>query len=325
MDISVVIPTYNRAGLLPLTLNAVLGQSHAPAEVIVVDDGSTDASEAVVKQFAGRARYYRIDNSGEFVARNFGVAQSHCEWIAFCDSDDLWHPDKLHWHAVLHRACPELVYSFSDFVIISDGVWGNQQKFDVAPAGYWEAGRTVVAEDCWVMRESLYERLIAYQPIFPSSVFIGRGFFDRLGGWYTQFDRKRIVDFEFHLRCVAEPPIGAIHRPLVGIRKHTSNISNNIINMLQGEIDVLNYILQNHEHAPQYRDTILRSISRRQTDALDAAFLLGNYQLVRDLYREMVPGVRSPKIRAKYAVACMPAQLRDPVARALTGLRQPAA
>lgn len=324
MDISVVIPTYNRADLLPLTLDAVLRQSHAPSEVIVVDDGSKDATESVVRQFGERVRYYRIENSGEFVARNFGVAQSRHDWIAFCDSDDLWAPDKLHWHAVLHRACPELRYSFSDFVIISDGVWGTQQKFDGAPAGYWEAGRTVVAEDCWVMRESLYERLVAYQPIFPSSVFISRGFFDSLGGWYTAFDRKRIVDFEFHLRCVAEPPIGAIHRPLVGIRKHSSNISGNLITMLLGEIDVLQYALQHHQPAQHCREAILRSIARRQTNALDAAFLQGDYALVRQLYQAMAPGARGAKTRAKYAIAGMPAALRHPVAQALTGLRQPA-
>ncbi|HVC60147.1 MAG TPA: glycosyltransferase family A protein [Acetobacteraceae bacterium] len=325
MDISVVIPTYNRADLLPLTLDTVLGQSRAPAEVIVVDDGSTDGTAAVVQKFADRVRYYCIENSGEFAARNFGVAHARYPWIAFCDSDDLWASDKLHWHAVLHRACPELAYSFSDFVIITDGTWGSQQKFDLAPAGYWEAGRTVVAEECWVIRDSLYERLIAYQPIFPSSVFIGRDFFESLGGWHTGFDRKRIVDFEFHLRCVVKPPIGAIHRPLVGIRKHAGNISGNLINMLLGEIDVLRYALLHHKPAERCRDTLLRSIARRQTNALDAAFLVGNYGLVRDLYRDMAPVARSQKAWTKYLIAGMPAPLRQPVARALTWLRQPAA
>jgi glycosyltransferase involved in cell wall biosynthesis len=324
MDISVVIPTYNRADLLPLTLNAVLGQSHAPAEVIVVDDGSTDATAAAVQPFADRIRYFRIANSGEYAARNFGVSQSRSPWVAFCDSDDLWAEDKLHWHAVLHGACPELVYSFTDFVIVAGDIWETRQKFDAAPAGYWAAGRSVVAEDCWVMRESMYERLISYQPIFPSTVLISRGFIDRLGGWNTSF-KSKCVDFEFHLRCVAEPPAGAIHRPLVGIRKHTGNISGNLVNTLLGEIEVLRFALQHHQSAIRYRDTILQSIARRQTDAVNAAFLLGNYQLVRDLYREMVPGARSSKLRTKYVIACMPEQLRHPVARVLTGLRQPAA
>jgi glycosyltransferase involved in cell wall biosynthesis len=323
MDISVVIPTYNRADLLRITLDAVLAQSHAPAEVIVVDDGSTDTTAATARGYGDRVRYFCIENSGEFVARNFGVAQARHPWIAFCDSDDLWTPDKLHWHVVLHRACPELRYSFSDFVIVSDDTWGTTQKFDQAPAGYWEAGRTEVADNCWVMRDSLYERLVAYQPIFPSAVFINRDYFDSLGGWYTGFDpRKRIVDFEFHLRCAGNPPIGAIHRPVLGVRKHASNISGNILRMLLGEVDVLRYALQHHPQAAQCRDTILRSIARRQRDALDAAFVAGDYRLVQDLYRDLPAATRAAKTRAKYLVAILPPPLRDPLARTLTGLRQ---
>jgi hypothetical protein len=249
------------------------------------------------------------------------VMQSRCPWIAFCDSDDLWRTDKLLFHVMLHQAEPEVEYSFSDFAIVSDDRWSSTRKFDGAPFGYWEAGRAVVAQDCWVFRQNLYERLVVYQPIFPSSVFISRVQFDRLGGWNTSFDRKRIVDFEFHLRCVAVPPIGVVNRPTVGIRKHASNLSDNLINMLLGEIDVLRFALEHHPVARSYGETIRQSIARRQLNALDAAFVVKDFSLVRQLYREMADVRRAPKTTLKYAISLLPSTVRASLAHAFTHTR----
>jgi len=94
-SVSVIIPTYNRASLISATLDSVLEQSLRPTEVIVVDDGSTDDTAEVVARYATRIRYVRQDNAGVAAARNHGASLASGEWIAFVDSDDLWHPDKL--------------------------------------------------------------------------------------------------------------------------------------------------------------------------------------------------------------------------------------
>ncbi|MCA1661554.1 MAG: glycosyltransferase [Novosphingobium sp.] len=93
--ISVVIPNYNRAGLIGETLANVLAQSLPPAEVIVVDDGSTDASAEVVAGFGDKVRLILQANRGPGAARNRGLAEATGELIQFMDSDDLWSLNKL--------------------------------------------------------------------------------------------------------------------------------------------------------------------------------------------------------------------------------------
>jgi glycosyltransferase involved in cell wall biosynthesis len=90
--ISVVIPTYNRASLLVRAVESALCQTVRPVEILIVDDGSTDRTPAVVAQFGDSIRYLRQGNAGASVARNRGVTAAGGEWIAFLDSDDLWLP-----------------------------------------------------------------------------------------------------------------------------------------------------------------------------------------------------------------------------------------
>src|SRR4051794_5813716 len=93
--VSVVIPTYNYARFIERALVSVLGQTHRPAEVLVIDDGSTDETATVVDRYATRVRYLRQENSGVSAARNAGVESSTGDLVAFLDADDEWVPNKL--------------------------------------------------------------------------------------------------------------------------------------------------------------------------------------------------------------------------------------
>lgn len=95
MKVSVVIPTYNRAAQVPVAVRSVLGQNGVECEVIVVDDGSTDETESALAPLMDRIRYIRTPNGGVSAARNRGIAEAREPWVAFLDSDDTWHPDKL--------------------------------------------------------------------------------------------------------------------------------------------------------------------------------------------------------------------------------------
>src|SRR5438046_2823187 len=95
-SVTVVVPTYNRAALLDATLRAIHAQTVPVDEIIVVDDGSTDDTADVCGRQPKPVRYIRQDNTGlPAFARNRGAAEATADWIAFCDSDDLWHPRKL--------------------------------------------------------------------------------------------------------------------------------------------------------------------------------------------------------------------------------------
>ncbi len=96
MNISVVIPVFNRGLLIGPTLDSVLGQTLAADEILVVDDGSTDGtSDWIEAHYGERVRVVRQPNGGVARARNHGWRQARGEWIAFLDHDDLFHPDKL--------------------------------------------------------------------------------------------------------------------------------------------------------------------------------------------------------------------------------------
>jgi hypothetical protein len=90
--VSVIIPAYNRAALLAQTLDSALAQTHSPVEVIVVDDGSTDDTPALLERFAGRITMHRQDNQGLAAALNQGLRMASGDLVAFLDSDDLWDP-----------------------------------------------------------------------------------------------------------------------------------------------------------------------------------------------------------------------------------------
>ena len=95
--VSIIIPTYNRACLLPEAVNSALDQTFQDFELIIVDDGSTDGTEEQVKSFQDhRIRYFRHQtNIGASAARNTGIRKAKGEYLAFLDSDDLWMPQKL--------------------------------------------------------------------------------------------------------------------------------------------------------------------------------------------------------------------------------------
>lgn len=93
--VSVVIPTYNGACFLAQTIESVLAQTYPNVEVLVVDDGSTDATWAITAGYGPRVRYVRQTNAGTAAARNRGVAEACGEYIALLDHDDLWLPHKL--------------------------------------------------------------------------------------------------------------------------------------------------------------------------------------------------------------------------------------
>jgi glycosyltransferase involved in cell wall biosynthesis len=106
--ISVVIPVWNCERYLGEAIESVLGQTRAPEEILVIDDGSTDGSRDVAERFAPRVRYRHKDHGGIGETRNAGVLMAQGELIAFLDADDLWVEDKLERQRALFEANPGL-------------------------------------------------------------------------------------------------------------------------------------------------------------------------------------------------------------------------
>jgi Glycosyl transferase family 2 len=133
---SVVIPAYQAAGTIPEAITSALGQSAAPCEVIVSDDGSTDDIAGAVAQFRDQILVIRDENAGAAAARNRGLAVARGEFVAFLDSDDVWLPHYLERLGELAVARPDLDLLSTDVFYEADGeVVGRfyeVNRFDVA-------------------------------------------------------------------------------------------------------------------------------------------------------------------------------------------------
>ncbi len=307
MDISVIIPSYNRAHLIAETLQSVLGQSLPPREIIVVDDGSTDDTADVLAPFGDAVRYERIENGGVCRARNHGFSLSRCPWIALCDSDDLWTKGHLQLHAELRQEHGEVPFSFSNFRIIKEGIWEAGTKFDDAPPGYWD-GAGVIHGGWWPIYD-MCGRVLRFQPVFPSTIVMSREHFQAIGGFDPRFSRTPSEDFDFILRAVEFSEVAALSTPTVGIRRHESNFSRDLLATIQGEIEILYHARDGHSTQADYSAIIDDEISYRSGVAAEVAFERGDVETFRRLMRDVSRTRRHFKLQVKNAVMSLPPSL----------------
>lgn len=183
LSVSTVIPTYNRAHFVRRAVDSALGQSRPEDEVIVVDDGSTDDTAAVLAPYGDRIRYVRTANGGGGAARNVGVRHATRDLVAFLDSDDEWMPGKLELARRWLEARPDVLFVFSEFAITDhDGTvtrrylinWHHDPRSwheILAPGVAFSAHATLPdgVPDFLVHTGSLYEREFARGYILTSS------------------------------------------------------------------------------------------------------------------------------------------------------------
>ncbi|MCB9890096.1 MAG: glycosyltransferase family 2 protein [Planctomycetes bacterium] len=166
---SVVIPTYNRATLVGRAIDSALAQTIGATEIIVVDDGSTDDTETILRSYGDRITVFRQANAGCSAARNHGVRASRGEWVAFLDSDDTWAPDHLESMADAIRSTDgraDLYFSDSRFDAAEGGstLWSvsgfaieGKTALEADGTGWVLAPRQPMKLQCSVFRRELYE------------------------------------------------------------------------------------------------------------------------------------------------------------------------
>lgn len=119
--VSVIIPTYNRAGMVGRAIDSVLRQTYDKYEIIVIDDGSVDDTQRVVEQGYPQVHFIRKENGGASSARNKGMMVAKGELIAFLDADDVWFEDKLERQVELMTSDPSVPLCFTDCRPVRDG------------------------------------------------------------------------------------------------------------------------------------------------------------------------------------------------------------
>lgn len=186
VQFSVVIPAYNAIGKIEETLESIFTQSQSANEIIVVDDGSTDATATLLGQYSPKLKVIRQDNAGPGVARNTGVAAATCEWVAFCDADDIWHPSKLEIQADTIASDKSLNLLFSNVLFEKNGSY---------------QGTAVATED--VVDADAIIRLLGKEVLFPSTTVVKRSKFEEVGGFHKDFRVGEDIDLMLRLlpRC----------------------------------------------------------------------------------------------------------------------------
>jgi len=217
-SVSVVIPTYNYGGFIAQAIESVLSQTLKPAEIIVVDDGSTDETESAVGSFGDKIHYIRQENAGVCAARNSGVAESTGRYIAFLDADDQWMPTKLEKQLKKFESDPEIGL-----------VHCGMRHFD------GETGQTLdlltEGQEGWVADELLLWERPAVN-VSGSAVMVTREAFDTVPG----FDARQKVgeDWDFCYWVARKFKVGFIAEPLVNYRIHARAAHNNVREMERG-------------------------------------------------------------------------------------------
>jgi glycosyltransferase involved in cell wall biosynthesis len=197
--VSVIIPTYNRRAMLREAIESVRGQSYQNIELIVVDDGSTDGTEELVRSISSSIRYVWQPNAGVAAARNRGLDAVRGELIAFQDSDDLWHSEKLAQQVAVLLNREEV-----GVVCASRRLMDERGDLTSKPWRRMHSG--------WVT-EALFRSMFV---IMPSTV-IRRSVADRVGRFST--DLTVTSDYEYWLRASLVAQFAAIDRDLVIERK----------------------------------------------------------------------------------------------------------
>ncbi len=214
--VSVIIPTFNRAELLPRAIESVIAQTHDDWEIVVVDDGSTDDTRAVVGDYARRIgdRFRSVlqENRGASAARNRGIEASRGSFIAFLDSDDEFIPTKLERQLRFFEARPELGFIYSDYSFIDlDGerhASAFRTKFPIA----LEVPATPVGPGQYICTTSLFDTLIRGYFIATIVGLIRR----EVLGDDLRFDESQSYAEEwlFHLRVARRCAAGFVDDPL---------------------------------------------------------------------------------------------------------------
>ena len=231
-SISVVVPTYNRAQWIARTLTSVLDQSRNPLEVIVVDDGSVDDTEEQCRRFGNRVRYVRQSNSGVSRARNHGVSLARGQWVAFCDSDDVWVRDKLAVQIAALKATGALWSITSAYRLdVTDKPVPGRSGFEfvfpmfrelrVSPTTFFssclaETSVDAVGGPVTVFHGDVYPALFLGNFALPSAALVNRAEFLSAGGFDESL--RLAEDTEFFHRLSARASVAVSMSPLVGYR-----------------------------------------------------------------------------------------------------------
>ena len=240
--ITAILPTWNRAEWLEKSIQSVLDQTFGDFELVVVDDASTDSTAEIIERYSGKIRTIVFsENRGVSAARNAAIKNSDSEWIAFLDSDDFWHPDKLQKQIAQTKMRPACPLHFTDEIWIRNGVRVNPKKKHQKKEG-------------WIFQPSLALCLMA-----PSTVILRRELFEVHG----LFDENLPVceDYDLWLRLTAQHPVALLDEKLMTRHGgHADQLSRSDWGIDRYRVQSIQKILNTESLRPEDRTAAMRML-----------------------------------------------------------------
>ena len=239
--VSVIVPSYNASRYIRETLESALGQTYSGFEVIVVDDGSTDETLAIVADYSKRDSRIRLvsqPNAGVGAARNRGIAEASGEFIAPLDADDIWYPEKLAKQVEsLERHGKEwgLGYCWSKSI--------NERGDAVLPLAHWP------------IRGNAFYGLIYRNIVGNASVPLFRTSAVReIGGYRTRSEQggaQGCEDWDLSVRVAAKYLLDEVPEYLVGYRQIASTMSSDVVRMAKSYDFVMSELKRSYPQIPK--------------------------------------------------------------------------
>ena len=243
MNISVVIPSYNRKDFLKRSIDSAINQTKKPLEIIVVDDGSTDGTEAMIKSDYDFVKFIKQKNKGVSAARNIGIKVSIGKWICFLDSDDEWKKDKLEKQINAMKSNPGYKFFHSNEIWIKNGLRINQKKKHKKYGG------------------DIFDKCLDMCRISPSSVMIDKTVFDEVGN----FNEDLVVceDYELWLRICDKYRVFFIDEPLIiKYGGHQGQLSYSVESIENHRIKALEHLVLGNLNRKNKRHAIQMLLSK---------------------------------------------------------------
>lgn len=226
--VSVLIPAYNVAPYIAKAIDSALGQSFADVEVIVVNDGSTDATADVVGRYRDRIIYVEQENRGLAGARNAGLAVARGEFIALLDADDYWPADRLLVMVDALRSHPEAGWATSDSYLVEEENETSATAYGRAPG--W--GFRTTDQAYWITQHNF----IQIHSVIRKTMFDRHGIFDE--------SLRSAEDWDLWIRFLfAGEKVILVPRPLAFYRLRSGSLSIDPRRILDAEIAVLDKAL----------------------------------------------------------------------------------
>ena len=262
--ISVVIPTLNRINTLQRALDSVINQTYKPAEIIVVDNGSSDGTLKFLREQYPKITILTENKIGVSSARNKGIKKSINQWIALLDSDDAWHPRKLEIQtSMLDSALKEYNLIHTDEVWFRNNKHINQMKKHKKQGGY------------------IFERCLSLCCISPSSVLFKKNILDKVG----LFDESLPVceDYDMWLKiCSSEEVLFAQDKLTYKYGGHKDQLSKSYWGMDRFRIKSIENIIKNFDLTYNQKKQAKKELIKKLKIIINGAFKRNNLSIVNE-------------------------------------------